>query len=63
MGAGPTLNARMIPTADPELRGGERFEAAVGMNVLVGSGHRFAIEYQIAVEQNLVVRNSRLSSL
>jgi len=52
-GADPTLNARMIPTADPELRGGERLDAAVGINVLVGSGHRFAIEYQIPVEQDL----------
>lgn len=52
-GADPSLNPRMIPTADPELRGGERLDAAVGINVLVGRGHRFAIEYQLPVEQDL----------
>lgn len=52
-GADSTLNPRMIATADPELRGGERLDLGVGMNLNLGGGHRLAFEYLFPVEQDL----------
>lgn len=52
-GADPTLNPMMIPTADPDLRGGERIDVGLGMNWLHASGHRLAIEWLEPVFQDL----------
>lgn len=37
-GADPELNPRMVPTADPRLRGGDRVDAAVSLNYFVSNG-------------------------
>ncbi|MFQ5983974.1 MAG: transporter [Alphaproteobacteria bacterium] len=56
-GADPSLNPAMVPTADPNLRGGERIELGLGINLLAPSGalkgHRLAIEFGLPVYQNL----------
>lgn len=56
-GADPSLNPAMVPTADPNLRGGERIELSLGINLLAPSGavkgHGLAIEFGLPVYQNL----------
>ena len=52
-GADPSLNPKMVPTADPDLRGGERMDIGLGMNWLHASGHRLAIEWLEPVWQDL----------
>ena len=57
-GADPELNPRIVPTADPDLRGGERVEVAVGVSFFLGGGRgtqglRFAIEAGAPVYQSL----------
>lgn len=51
------LNPALVPTADPDLRGGERVDALVGLNVSVKKGplrgHRFALEAGAPVYQHL----------
>lgn len=56
-GADPTLNAAVVPTADPSRRGGERIDLGFGVN-LIGVGgvvdeHRLAIEVDLPVYQRL----------
>ncbi len=43
----------LVPTVDPDLRGGARFDIAVGVNWLHSSGHRLALEYQVPAWQDL----------
>jgi len=54
-GADPDLNPMMVPTADPDLRGGDRVDALVGVNFYGRSGwingHRLAIEFGVPVYQ------------
>lgn len=54
-GADPRLNPNMVPTADPDRRGGHRLEVLPGLNLdlpLGGLGHhRFAIELGFPVYQ------------
>ena len=56
-GADPDLNPMMIPTADPDLRGGERLDLGVGMNFYVPEGSlenfRLAAELLFPLYQNL----------
>jgi hypothetical protein len=56
-GADPRLNPRLVPTADPDLRGGRRLEIGVGLNFLVPrgtlAGNRFAVEATFPVYQDL----------
>ena len=56
-GADTTLNPAMIPTADPNLRGGKRIDANLGFNVysFEGSlkGLRFGVEGGLPIYQNL----------
>ena len=47
------LNMNLVPTVDPDLRGGERLYLAVGLNWLLPEGHRLALEYQRPVWQKL----------
>ena len=47
------LNMNLVPTVDPDLRGGERLYLAVGLNWLLPDGHRLALEYQRPVWQKL----------
>ena len=48
-GADTTLNPRMVPTADPDLRGGAQADLGIGINIYArGStltGHRLAMEW------------------
>ena len=57
-GADPSLNAAMVPTADPELRAGQHWERLIGANLfaLEGrlKGNRVAIEWAIPIYTNLV---------
>lgn len=56
-GADASLNPMMIPTADPDLRGGDRTDFGFGINLLgtggLSSGHRFAAEILWPVRQDL----------
>lgn len=56
-GADPDLNPAMVPTADPDLRGGDRLDALVGVNYYQQegalAGHRLAIEFGVPVYQDL----------
>jgi hypothetical protein len=51
------LNPSLVPTADPDLRGGERLDALLGLNVYVRKGplrgHRFALEAGVPFYQHL----------
>jgi hypothetical protein len=51
------LNPAMVPTADPDLQGGERLQVGLGVNFMVPSGYfqgvGFSVEGLIPVYQNL----------
>ena len=47
------LNINLVPTVDPDLRGGELLDLAVGLNWVLPDGHRLALEYQRPVWQKL----------
>jgi len=53
----PPMGPSMVPTADPDLRAGRRFDLLVGASISPASGilrgHRFAVEYGQPVYQNL----------
>jgi hypothetical protein len=51
-GADAALNPNLVPTADPNRRGGDRLDVAVGFNLKVG-GHRIALEASLPVHQDL----------
>ena len=56
-GADPTLSPSMIPTADPDLRGGDRIDLAPGVNLVLPLGplgqHRIAAEALLPVYRHL----------
>ena len=56
-GADPELNPATVPTADPNLRGGERVDLILGINFYQPrgkfKGHRFAIEAGAPIYQSL----------
>lgn len=56
-GADSRLNPNMIPTADPDLRGGTRLDLGVGANLYLPEGSipgaRLAVEFEIPVYQSL----------
>lgn len=52
-GVDADLNASMVPTADAQLSGGERLDAAVGLNYMAGGANRFALEVGMPVAQDL----------
>ena len=56
-GADPTLDPTVVPTADPDLRGGTRLDFWPGINTIVDrgplKGHRFALEAGIPMFQSL----------
>jgi hypothetical protein len=56
-GADPELNRNLVPTADPDLRGGRRVDVRVGVNHMtngdVHEGHTFGIEAGVPAWQNL----------
>ncbi len=56
-GADPDLNPALVPTADPNRRGGKRLDISFGVDLYVGEGilkgHRLAIQGGLPVYQNL----------
>ena len=56
-GADPSLNPMMVPTADPDLRAGERLDIVFGLNLYAPegrwSGHRLTLEGGLPVYQRL----------
>jgi hypothetical protein len=56
-GSDSALNPRVVPTADPDLRGGQRIALLVGMNVVVPEGtfrgNNFGFEFGVPVWQDL----------
>lgn len=56
-GADPELNPAMVPTADPDLRAGQRLDVGLGVNFLNGTGDlaglRAAAELLLPVYQDL----------
>lgn len=52
-GADGDLNPTVVPTADPDLRAGTRVDALVGLNAVIGSGHRLSIEAGYPILQDL----------
>ena len=51
------LNPNMVPTADPDLRGGKRLDLLVGFNYAANGGfldgHRLAVEFSLPIYQFL----------
>ncbi len=56
-GADPALNPNLIPTADPDLRGGTRLDLGLGVNVYLPESFlpegRFAVEFEFPLYQSL----------
>ena len=56
-GADPRLNPRLVPTADPNLRGGEKVDLRLGLAFYVPqsdlSGNRLSIEFTLPTYQSL----------
>ncbi len=56
-GADPDLKPALIPTADPDLRGGKRLDALIGLNYIVPegrlAGNRVAVEFGAPLFQSL----------
>jgi len=52
-GADPALNPMVVPTADPNLRGGNRLDALGGLNFYVPEGPKFIKGQRLAVEFGL----------
>lgn len=56
-GADPQLNPMMVPTADPDRRGGERYDLGLGINLYAPSGAlkgvRVAVEALLPLYQDL----------
>lgn len=56
-GADPDLNPAMVPTADPDRRGGDRTDLLIGLNWYAQegplAGHRLAVEFGFPVYQDL----------
>ena len=56
-GADPALNPAMVPTADPDRRGGERIDLLAGVNLFRNEGklkgNRISIEAGLPVYQSL----------
>jgi hypothetical protein len=56
-GADPKLNPMMVPTAQPNLRVGNRLDLGVGTNLYIRSGalkgHRLAVEFGLPLYQSL----------
>lgn len=56
-GADPRLNPTLIPTANPDLRGGTRLDLGVGLNLFAPKGRlkggRFGLELALPVYQSL----------
>ena len=47
------LNPRVIPTADPTLRGGSRVDLLLGVNSYIADGHRLNFEFGVPISQSL----------
>lgn len=50
---GDSAIAAPVQTANPNNYGGERLDFALGVNTLIGGGHRFAFEYLVPIEQDV----------
>ncbi len=42
-----------VQTADPDNQGGERWDLGLGLNLITVGNHRFALEYETTLEQNV----------
>lgn len=51
-GSDPLIMAP-VQTANPENYGGERIDFGVGINTVTHAGHRFAVEYETPIEQDV----------
>lgn len=48
------MGVPIVPTADPDLRGGTRVDLSLGANILIpGTGARLGLEFGVPVYQNL----------
>ena len=56
-GADPDLNPAIVPTADPDRRGGERIDLSLGLNLYVPRGFfkgiRLGVEYGFPLYESL----------
>jgi hypothetical protein len=52
-GSDPELNPATVPTADPNLRGGEQIDLQLGIDIYGFEGHRIAIEAGAPIYQSL----------
>ena len=52
-GADPDLNPMMVPTADPDRRGGSRFDLGFGVTTLAFEKSRLAVELLLPTYQDL----------
>lgn len=54
-GADPALNPAVVPTADPNLRGGNRMDLLFGLNFYVPQGPRFLKGQKLAIEMGFPI--------
>ena len=54
-GADPALNPAVVPTADPNLRGGNRLDLLFGLNFYVPEGPRFIKGQRLAIEMGFPI--------
>lgn len=54
-GADPALNPTVVPTADPNLRGGNRLDLLFGLNFYVPEGPRFIKGQRLAIEMGFPI--------
>lgn len=52
-GQDPKIDPMMSPDGDPQAQGGTRVDALVGINTVLGEGHRLGFEVGVPVQQNL----------
>jgi len=62
-GFNSALNPRMIQTANTTLQAGDRTDLSLGVNYLFKNGHRLAVEYGEAIQQDLSGPQLEVSSV
>ena len=54
-GADPALNPAVVPTGDPNLRGGNRLDLLFGLNFYASQGPRFTKGQRLAIEMGFPI--------
>ncbi len=52
-GRDPSIDPQMSPAGDPDVTGGTRADASLGLNCFFGQGHSVGVEFAVPVHQDL----------